>query len=291
MKTKQTVRALELKAASAVPSKTPSRLVSTGEAMAMLVRRGFRPEKSADEPPFLPLLGEERAGKLSEWLGHYAFRLFLRGAVLRPEGFSPAQTTRYLGLDKTMEYAEALVDLGLAEKAGGGYRLKWAAKSFGGILEWYVGRELARRFGFDVVTGVKLHAPGVGGDLDVVAAAEGKLVYLELKSSPPRNLAQNEITAFCDRLNFLRPDLSLFVIDTALRLSDKILPMFMEEFAGRGDDLSGRKRIAAQLWALTPRVYLVNGSRDLMMNIGKAVAAGFRALSPDPWSPGTHRVF
>jgi hypothetical protein len=291
MKTKQGVRALELKAASAVPLKMPPRPLPTGEAMAMLIRRGFRPESSAVDPPFVPLLDEEQTEKLSEWLGHYAFRLFFRGAIQRPEGFLPVETTRYLDLPKAIEYAEALVALSLAEKRGGQYRLKWAAKSFGGILEWYVGRELARRFDFDVVTGVKLHVPGVGGDLDVIAAAEGKLVYLELKSSPPRNLTQNEITAFCDRLELLRPDLSLFVIDTALRLSDKILPMFMEEFSGRGNDLSGRKRIAAQLWALTPRIYLVNGSRDLMMNIGKAVAAGFRSFSPVPGWPGAQEDF
>ncbi len=254
--------------------------------MAMLIRRGFRPENTAADVPFLPLLDEERAGKLSEWLGHYAFRLFFRGAIQRPEGFLPIETTRYLDLQKAMEYAEALVDLDLAERCGGQYRLKWAAKSFGGTLEWYVGRELTRRFGFDVATRVKLHVPGVGGDLDIVAAGEGRLIYLELKSSPPRNLAQNEIAAFCDRVHFLRPDLALFVIDTALRLSDKILPMFMDEFARRGHAIPERRRIAGQLWALTPRIYLVNGSRDLMMNIGKALAAGFRALSPDPASTG-----
>lgn len=252
----------------------------------MLVRRGFRPEHTGLDEPFSPLLDEARAERLVEWLGHYAFRLFFRGAIQRPEGFLPVETTRYLELHQAVEYADALVDLGLAEKTDGQYRLKWAASSFGGTLEWYVGRELARRYGFDVVTGVKLHVPGLGGDLDIVAAAEGKFVYLELKSSPPRNLAQKEIAAFCDRLELLRPDLSLFVIDTALRLSDKILPMFMEEFARRGSKISRRKRIAAQLWALTPRIYLVNGSRDLMMNIGKAIAAGFRALSPDPASEG-----
>jgi hypothetical protein len=284
MKTKKGARALELKAASAAPPRHSFQLLPTGEAMAMLIRRGFRPENKAPDPSFLPLLDEERAGKLAEWLGHYAFRLFFRGAIRRPEGFRPVETTRYLEPDKAMEYAEALVDLGLAVKAGGQYRLKCDAGSFGGVLEWYVGRELARRFGFDVLTGVMLHVPGVGGDLDVVAAAEGRLVYLELKSSPPRNLIQNEVSAFCDRLYFLRPDLSLFVVDTALRLSDKILPMFMEEFSRRGNDLSGRKRIAGQLWALTPRIYLVNGSRDLMMNIGKALAAGFRAFSSDPSS-------
>ncbi|MGD0101985.1 MAG: hypothetical protein ABSC60_16725 [Acidobacteriota bacterium] len=282
MKRKPGVRELELGAASAVPPKALHLSPPTGEAMAMLARRGLRPEKTTGDLPFPAQLEEHVAARLSEWLGHYAFRLFLRGAIQKPESFLPVETTRYVALERSTEYAEALVDLGLAEiSSRGRYTLKYPARSFGGTLEWYVGRELARRFGFDVATGVKLHVPGLGGDLDVVAAAEGKLIYLELKSSPPRNLAANEITAFCDRLNLLRPDLSLFVVDTALRLSDKILPMFLEEFQRRGYGISGKKRIAAQLWALTPRIYLVNGSRDLMMNIGKAIAAGFRALAPE----------
>jgi hypothetical protein len=106
---------------------------------------------------------------------------------------------------------------------------------------------------------------------------------VELKSSPPKNLAASELAAFCDRVRLLRPDVSLFVVDTALRLSDKVLPMLVAEFRRRGYGGASRpKRIAAQLWALTPHVYAVNGSRDLMANIGKAIAAGFFALSPDP---------
>jgi hypothetical protein len=249
--------------------------------MTMLVRRGFRPEKTIGDVPFPPEFDDGIAEKFSEWLGHYAFRLFLRGAIQRPAGFRPAETTRYVKRHQSQKYAEILVDLGIAEKLPRGeYRLKCPANSFGSTLEWYVGHELARRFGFDVATRVKLHVPGIGGDLDIVAAAEGRFVYLELKSSPPRNLAQKEIAAFCDRLSVLRPDLSLFVVDTALRLSDKILPMFLEEFPRHGFDISEKKRIAAQLWALTPRIYLVNGSRDLMTNIGKAIAAGFRSFSP-----------
>jgi len=281
MKRKPGARELELGAASAAPLKRAAAAVPSGEAIAMLVRRGLRPEKSPADLPFPYHLEEECAEKLSGLLGHYAFRLFLRGAIQKPEGFLPVETTRYLTQEQSREYVESLVALGLAENCTRGrYRLKYDARSFGGTLEWYVGRELARRFGFDVATGVKLHFPGLGGDLDVIAAGEGKLVYLELKSSPPRNLAANEITAFCDRLSLLHPDLSLFVVDTALRLSDKILPMFVEEFTRRGIESSGKNRIAAQLWAMTPRVYLVNGSRDLMANIGKAIATGFRALSP-----------
>jgi hypothetical protein len=177
MKRKPGVRELELAAALAAPPKSAP-LPRRCEAMAMLVRRGFRPEGTEVDVPFPLPLEEGLAEKLSAWLGHYAFRLFLRGAIQKPEGFHPGETTRYVRSEQSMRYAEALVDLGLAEKSRGRYRLNQAARSFGGTLEWYVGRELARRFGFDVATGVKLHVPGIGGDLDVVAAAEGKLVYL-----------------------------------------------------------------------------------------------------------------
>ncbi len=281
MKRKRNARELESSAAAALLPETPEIKTPDSEAMAMLARRGLRPEKTTGEVPFVQPLDELLSDRLARWLGHYAFRLFLRGAILKPEGFLPSETTRYLTKAQSQNYAEALVDLGLAERISNGrYRLKWAARSFGGTLEWYVGRELERRFGFNVATGVKLHVPGAGGDLDVVAAAEGKLVYMELKSSPPRNLAASELAAFCDRLRLLHPDVSLFVVDTALRLSDKILPMLTKELTLRGYDALMPKRIGAQLWALTPHIYAVNGSRDLMANIGKAIAAGFFALSP-----------
>jgi hypothetical protein len=280
MKRKLSVRELELRSAAAGPPQKSSITLPAGEAMAMLVRRGLHPERTVGDVPFPQPLDGPLADGLSELLGHYAFRLFFRGAIQKSSGFLPADTTRYLTKSQSTKYADALVDLGLAEKhERGRYRLKWLARSFGGTLEWYVGRELERRYGFGVATGVKMHVRGVGGDLDVVAAAEGKLVYIELKSSPPRNLAAGEIAAFCDRLRLLRPDVSLFVIDTALRLSDKVLPMLVAELRRRGFGDSGQKRIAAQLWALTPRVYAVNGSRDLMANIGKAIAAGFLACS------------
>lgn len=252
-----------------------------GEAMAMLVRRGLRPEKTLMDVPLPPQVDSELADRLSAWLGHYAFRLFLRGAIRKSQGFRPEETTRYLTRDQAGVYADALVGLGLAEKVSPRrYRLKWAARNFGGTLEWYVGRELARRYGFDVATGIKLHVGGVGGDLDVVAAAEGKLVYIELKSSPPRNLTASEMAGFCDRLRLLRPDLSLFVVDTALRLSDKVLPMLLDEFRRRGFGAARPRRIAVELWALTSHTYVVNGRRDLMANIGRAIASGLLALSP-----------
>jgi hypothetical protein len=280
MKKKLSARELELHEAGALRLETSAPLPA-GEAMRMLARRGLRPAKTPADVPFPPKLDADLAERIAGWLGHYAFRLFLRGAIQKPEGFRPAETTRYLTAKQSESYARILVDLGVGEKISRGrYRLKWPARSFGGTLEWYVGRELERRFGFEVATGVKLHARGAGGDLDVVAAAEGKLIYLELKSSPPKNLAANEIAAFFDRLNLLRPDLSLFVVDTALRLSDKVVPMLLRECRSRGLANSRPKLIGGQVWSMTPYVYAVNGSRDLMGNMGKAIAAGLLALSP-----------
>jgi hypothetical protein len=248
----------------------------------MLVRRGFRPTKARLDVPFPENLQEEAAARLSEQLGHYAFRLFLRGAIQKAQGFAPEEATQYLERAQAKACAESLVGLALAERLPRGcYRLLWPAKSFGGTLEWYVARELERRFGFDVASGVRLHARGVGGDLDVVAAAEGKLAYLELKSSPPKNLSVREVAAFFDRVQLLRPDLTLFVVDTALRLSDKVLPMLVAELAHcRGETKLAPRRLGRELWVLTPRLYAVNGRPDLMANIGRALAEGLRALSP-----------
>ena len=250
--------------------------------MAMLARRGLRPSKARLDLPFPEDLKEETADRLAELLGHYAFRLFLRGAIQKVEGFAPEEATQYLTRAKSRACAESLVKLGLAERTSRGrYRLLWSAKSFGGTLEWYVARELSRRFGFDVAVDVRFHTRGVGGDLDVAAAAEGKLAYLELKSSPPKNLAVREVVAFFDRVYMLRPDVTLFVVDTALRLSDKVLPMLVTELEHRrGGTKVVPRRIERELWALTPRLYAVNGKPDLMANIGRALAEGLFALSP-----------
>jgi hypothetical protein len=282
MKRARTARELEIEAA-AWPPKAQKAVLLRGEAMAMLARRGLRPSTARLDLPFAEDLPEGTSERLSELLGHYAFRLFLRGSILLPQGFVPQDATRYLKRAQARAYAEALVKLGLAEQTSRGrYRLIRTAKSFGGTLEWYVARELNRRFGFDAVAGVRFHTRGVGGDLDVIATAEGKLIYLELKSSPPKNLAGREVAAFLDRVHMLRPDVTLFVVDTALRLSDKVLPMLVAELEHRRNEVQAitPRRIVRELWSLTPHVYVVNAKPELLANIGRAIAEGLRALGP-----------
>lgn len=251
----------------------------------MLARRGLRPRATRPGLPFPASIGDTAAGRLVDLLGHYAFRLFLRGAILRREGFVPAEATSYVTAARARAFADALVDTGLAVRMPPDrVRLVGTATSFGGTLEWYIAHELHRWLGFDAVTGVKFHASGVGGDLDVVAAAEGRLVYLEVKSSPPKHLSDGEVRAFFDRLGLVRPDVALFVVDTALRLGDKVVPMLLDGYRhATGGATPTPRRVERELWALTPHLYVVNSKPDLLANIGRAIAEGLRALAPpDP---------
>ena len=256
----------------------------TGDVAHMLVRRGFSPRSAALDLPFARDDEDRLAQPFCELLEHYGFRLFFRGAIAKPEGFLPPETTRYLDAQRACEFADKIVDLGMAERLSDGrYRLLKCPDSFGSTLEWFVGRTLRSKYHFDVVEDVKFGAAGVGGDLDLVAAGEGKLIYIELKSSPPKHLSVAEVGAFLDRVQALRPELAIFVMDTALRLSDKVLPMF-ESAADERQVHLRIKTIDHDVFALSPTVYIHNARPELLLNFGIALAQGLRELSPQPFA-------
>ncbi|HEU0090886.1 MAG TPA: hypothetical protein VFS78_02165, partial [Vicinamibacteria bacterium] len=273
-----TAREMEAQAAAA-QAVAPAPLLPAGEAMAMLARRGYRPEVGRPDLPFPKDLDGEAAERLTERLSHYSFRFLLRGAIQRRGDFAPGGgDTRYLSAAQEKALADALVEAGiLVRTPRHRYRFVRRATSFGPTLEWYVARELRRRLGCDVATGVKFRAPGLGGDLDVVAAVEGKLIYLELKSSPPKHLTQGEVAAFFARVRRLRPDVAVFAMDTALRLSDRVLPLLVAEM---GSGAAAPRRIERDLWSLMPHLYAVSAKSDLMTNVCRVVAEGLLALGP-----------
>jgi hypothetical protein len=247
----------------------------------MLVRRGLDPTRSRPDLPFDPAWPEPALDAVAARLDHYAFRLFLRGAILSPAGFEPSDASRFLPAAEARRCAEDCVALGLAERRPDGrYRLLRRARTFGGTLEWWVGRELERRLGLEVATGIRSGARGVGGDLDVVACAEGRLLYLELKSGPPKHLTPAEVGAFLRRRRAVRPDLALFVIDTALRLSDKVVPLLLTCLERDGIAPPAPRRLAHEAFALGPHLYLVGAKEDLLDNAALAIAEGLKALAP-----------
>src|SRR5437016_4038255 len=178
-----TAREMEARAA-AVQAVVPPAPLPQGEAMAMLARRGFRPEPSRPDLPFPRELDADTAERLTEQLGHYSFRLFLRGAIQRRGDFAPGEATRYLTASQEKALADVLLALGvLVRTPRDRYRFVHRATSFGPTLEWYVARELRRRLGCDVATGVKFRAPGRG--LPLLAAG------LDPKCPAPRRIERD----------------------------------------------------------------------------------------------------
>src|SRR5262245_30493469 len=53
-----------------------------------------------------------------------------------------------------------------------------------------------------------------------------------------------------DRVRLVRPDLALFVVDTALRLSDKVVPMLTDELARRSTATPAPRSVERDLWTL-----------------------------------------
>jgi hypothetical protein len=256
----------------------PEAVPAAGEAIAMLARRGLAPRLARPDLPFPGDLAPEAVAAIAERLGHYGFRLFLRGAILADGPFHAEDATRYLEPVAARLAGEELVALGLAARlADGRLRLRARARSFGGTLEWWVARELSRRLAVDAAFGVRSGAPGVGGDLDVVLAIEGKLAYVELKSGPPKHLTPEEVSAFLRRVRALRPHLSILALDTALRLSDKVLPMLAAGLPRPAPPAKLRRDV----WRLAPGLYLASARGDLVENLCLAVADGLAALAPD----------
>ena len=60
--------------------------------------------------------------------------------------------------------------------------------SFGDTLEWLTAEILRRELGMEAVSRVRLENAAGGGDYDVIAGAEGALIYVETKSAPPRHV-------------------------------------------------------------------------------------------------------
>jgi hypothetical protein len=95
-------------------------------------------------------------------------------------------------------------------------------------------------------------------------------------------LSNGEIGAFLDRVCLVRADLALFVVDTALRLSDKVVPMLTDKLARRSETAPAPCRVDRELWSLGRHLYVVNSRPDLMTNIGRVIAEGLLAQHPPP---------
>ena len=242
----------------------------------ILKRRGFRVYKM--EPAENLLVPDDPfRDSFFEKLHKYSFRLLLRDVIKHQDRFTLEQVTRYSTARVIRSYLGYLRDIRLIEEGAAGYVLQRPrVTSFGPTLEWYIAELLKREFGAEVFWGVKFKRPKVGGDYDVLAKLDGSLLYVEVKSSPPKQVMAGEIAAFLDRVEDLAPETAVFLMDTELRMKDKLVPMFEQELGKRSSDPPPVMRLERELFHLQERIFIVNAKENIGRNIGTVVARYFQ---------------
>jgi len=242
----------------------------------LLKRRGFRIYKK--EPSEDLLLPENKfVSSFYEMMKKYSFRLFLRDVIKHQIFFSLENVTRYATSEVTKDYVEYLRSIGLAERLSGGFRLSLEPiKSFGETLEWFVAEIFKKEFAAEAIWGIRFKRTMVGGDYDLIAKVDGAILYMEIKSSPPKQIYQNEISAFFDRVSDLSPEISIFFVDTELRMKDKIVLMFDEELKKRHVNPPNVIRIEKELFQILDRTFIINAKDSITANIEKVLSLYFR---------------
>jgi len=195
-------------------------------------------------------------------LKRYSFRLYLRDAMKQREGFMPDELTRYCSLRTARAYGKALLELGLVEPKGELLCFKRYQSSFGPTLEWLVAKLFEEEFLAPASYGVRFRGTRTGGDFDVIAWIDGNLVYTEVKSSPPKGIEVAEVRAFLKRSQDLKPEVSIFFVDTRLRMKDKIVVLFEQVL---GEDTLVRMR--DELFRAGHSTFIVNANREIATNL------------------------
>ncbi|MHB8844752.1 MAG: hypothetical protein ACYC7L_08370 [Nitrospirota bacterium] len=243
----------------------------------LLKRRGFRVYKKEPSDDLL-VPDDPFRDSFYTHLHKYSFRLFLRDIIKHQERFSLEQLTRYSTTRIIRSYLNYLLEIRLIREGGAGYTLlRGPVTSFGPTLEWYTAELLRREFEAEALRGVKFRRRSVGGDYDVLAKLGGSLLYVEVKSSPPKQVTDSEVAAFLDRVGDLAPDASIFLMDTELRMKDKVVPMFEQALSLRNPGPPAVDRVERELFSIESRIFIVNAKESIGRNIEKAVARYFQS--------------
>ena len=207
-----------------------------------------------------------------EMMKKYSFRLVLRDMIKYQDRFRIQDLTHYCSSRVVQGYCDLLCEMGAIIKNGKGkFRTRVSPLySFGPTLEWFIAEMFKREFASPAIYGVSVKNTPSGGDYDVMASWNQRLVCVEVKSSPPKGVEQNEISTFFSRIDDLLPDVVILFNDTQLRMKDKLVVMFEEELGRRYGEESKRlypvERLIEELFHVQHRIYIVNSKKDVAEN-------------------------
>ena len=240
----------------------------------MLKMRGihvFR-ENPIDHLFFPVHLSSFYKSRLYEMMKKYSFRLVLRDMIKYQKGFRIQDLTHYCSSRVVQGYCDLLNEMGAITKSGKEkYRTCVSPLySFGPTLEWFIAEVFKREFASPAIYGVSVKKTPSGGDYDVIASWNQRLVYVEVKSSPPKGVELNEISSFFSRMDDLLPEVAILFNDTQLRMKDKLVVMFEEElekrYGGSSKTLYPVERLYEELFHVRNHIFIVNSRKDVVEN-------------------------
>jgi len=207
-----------------------------------------------------------------EVMKKYSFRLVLRDMIKHQNRFRIQDLTHYCSPRVAQRYCNLLREMGAIVKEGvGRYRTRVSPLySFGPTLEWFIAEMFKREFASPAIYGASMKKTPSGGDYDVIASWNRRLVYVEVKSSPPKGVESSEVKTFFSRIDDLLPEVTILFNDTQLRMKDKLVVMFEEElerkYGGVSKTLYPVERLVEELFHVQHRIFIVNSKKDVVAN-------------------------
>ncbi|MBI4864673.1 MAG: hypothetical protein HY815_31125 [Candidatus Riflebacteria bacterium] len=226
---------------------------------------------------FLFLPRPDTAAAAEEFYGlmkHYSFRLVVRDVIRFQDCLTVSRLIRFVEPATAELYLAALVRLGVLEQLDDRYRiLGGPVENIGATLEWFVARVLFEEFAIPALHGMRIRSTAAGGDYDVVGAMSGQLVYVETKSAPPKHIEDREVEVFLLRLRDLKPDLAVFLVDTNLRMMDKVVQMFARALGRPGCSGHRPQRLDREIFHVGHRLFITNSKHELVTNLRDCLRA------------------
>ena len=220
-------------------------------------------------PPRLPL---SYRNQFYERMKKYSFRLVLRDMIKHQDRFHIQDLTHYCSPKVARGYCDLLYKMGAIQRdRTGRYRTRISPiYSFGPTLEWFIAEMFRREFASPALYGVHVKKTPSGGDYDVISSWNRRLVYVEVKSSPPKGVELGEVKTFLSRIDDLLPEVAILFNDTQLRMKDKLVVMFEEEldrkYGGESKNLYPVERLLEELFYIRHRIFIVNSKKDVVEN-------------------------
>ena len=258
----------EIESIKAVSIEDPSPVERKLKMRGMKVFR----KNPTDRLFFPPDLSPFQKSRFYKVMKKYSFRLVLRDMIKYQDRFRIQDLTHYCSPKVVQGYCNLLCEMGIVLKNGRAiYRTRISPLySFGPTLEWFIAEMFKREFASPAIYGVSVKQTPSGGDYDVMASWNNRLVYAEVKSSPPKGIELNEVTTFFSRIEDLLPELAFLFNDTQLRMKDKLVVLFEKELERRygreSKNLFPVERLIAELFHVQNRIFIVNSKKDVAEN-------------------------